>query len=293
MSTMTDPITGERFEYRTRGDWGAQAARARYALASSSQGLKDHWVVAGEPASISAVDSLARQIQHQHKNILEWYDYAYNFSWGAIGDKGFIVEGRGFGIANGAQGGGSHCHALSWYGGGKYPEGTPPGGAPGSAAYRARLCIERNIAANGFAVSPNTVHRMEASTACPGDAIEGWVLGGKPVSGVTPPAPKPPKPPADDCKYAHQTPRALRYSTPLIYGDDVAEWQFLMNLNMGANQAAWIVVDGYFGRQSEQATKSFQNHMRTYFNASVTVDGVVGAQTRGLLCSELNRKGYW
>ncbi len=299
MSTLVDPVTGEQFEYRLRGDWGAQSATQRYALANSNQGIKDHWIAGAPPPTIAQVDAMARSIQHNHIHTQGWFDYAYNHSYGTTADgKGYIVEGRGFGIANGAQGGGHECHAISWYGG--YP--YPPGGGPDDAGYRARLCIERVIEAQGFNVTPNTGHRQETATACPGDEIMHWLSHGKPIKGAPPTPPPAPKPHPgggmdDELKYWRPDQTRNLYSTDPMMGlpdgdFDVAEFQYTGNLTTNG-QEWWTDVDGKYGDDTERLCRLVQTWGLFSGLYSGKVDGIAGKGTRHVVVATLNAKGIW
>ena len=100
-----------------------------------------------------------------------------------------------------------------------------------------------------------------------------------------------PSAPASTGDYKHQTGRTLRVTQPHMTGDDVAEWQFLMNVNSG-DPSKYIDVDGVYGPATAHQTQLFQNHYAMFFEP-IDVDGAVGPQTREALKSELIRKGIW
>jgi peptidoglycan hydrolase-like protein with peptidoglycan-binding domain len=66
--------------------------------------------------------------------------------------------------------------------------------------------------------------------------------------------------------------RLLRFTTPLMTGDDIAEIQRALN-KMGFN----LQPDGVFGRSTEAAVRRFQQQTR------LTADGIVGNATRAAL----------
>jgi peptidoglycan hydrolase-like protein with peptidoglycan-binding domain len=67
-------------------------------------------------------------------------------------------------------------------------------------------------------------------------------------------------------------------------GPAVEKWQKDLNRWLAAErpERAQLVVDGIFGRRTERATRSFQKAM------NLTVDGIVGPQTRAAMEDYLN-----
>jgi peptidoglycan hydrolase-like protein with peptidoglycan-binding domain len=67
-------------------------------------------------------------------------------------------------------------------------------------------------------------------------------------------------------------------------GPAVEKWQEDLNrwLENERPQRTQLVVDGIFGRRTERATRAFQKAM------NLTVDGIVGPQTRAAMKDYLN-----
>jgi peptidoglycan hydrolase-like protein with peptidoglycan-binding domain len=90
--------------------------------------------------------------------------------------------------------------------------------------------------------------------------------------------------------YKNQTGRILKNG---MTGKDVAEWQFILNVNNGTHHDKWVTVDGDFGPATERATKEFQSTYNIFWDPNIDVDGRVGPQTLKAMEKVLKDKGVW
>lgn len=288
-ATLVNPKTGAAHRLVTRAEWRAGAPRARYALASTDDGTFDHWAVVKPTTTIKAGSAVMRAIQSYHRDTLGWFDFAYSF---AYDDAGNIFEGRGWGIANGATTGfGSSSHAFVYLGGALKPDGSGERYQPTDRALEALFALEAHEDALYGAGKPIRPHLRVAATGCPGPVVTGYVEGPllRLLDTPTPGAPEKPLPAPDACRYQHQGDRALRRG---LVGKDVAEWQFLLNVANGPDRSHWLAVDGDFGPATEKETRRLQSIYRFFFDP-ITVDGIVGPDTRRALCDVLRVRGAW
>ncbi|HUW00748.1 MAG TPA: N-acetylmuramoyl-L-alanine amidase [Acidimicrobiales bacterium] len=246
MSTLTDPLTGEKFSYLTRAEWGARPPKYRNGLASTANGVFMHHTV----TSIAPAASIWRAVQNFHMDTRGWADVAYSFGIDVV--TGQILEGRGIGIAGGHTAGyNSSSHAICWI-------ANTDDVNPTAAAKRAWLAVLHTIEAR-YGNGPERGHRDVAQTGCPGGYGYTWLKAGFPTSGSPgePPPPPPPPPPS-----------GTRVLAKGMVGDDVKQWQTRL-----AGRGYWIAADGAFGDLTEGVTKWFQEGRK------IDVDGKVGPQT--------------
>jgi hypothetical protein len=108
----------------------------------------------------------------------DWSDIAYNF---LVCPHGYIFEGRGLNVINGANGtntANQNSHAICMLAG----EGND---FPDVEKQAFRECV-RYISAHTKAPDQCVGHRDHKSTACPGDVRYNWIHQGMPVSTTTP-----------------------------------------------------------------------------------------------------------
>lgn len=252
MSTLTDPVTGETFEFRTRAEWGARAPRYRNAIWNTSGGTFMHHTVTGT----APADAIVRGVQNYHMDANGWSDIAYSWLIDVI--NGVIYEGRGLGIAGGHTYGYNHTsHAICWIANTNEVN-------PTEVAKRAWLAVLHTIESH-YGQGPRRGHRDVATTACPGGFGYTWLAQGFPLST---PDPTPPPPPAPE-PTPPPAPRVLGFGDT---GDDVKQWQTRL-----AQRGYWIAADGIFGSLTEGITKWFQEAR------GVGADGLVGPQTRAAM----------
>ncbi len=129
--------------------------------------------------------ALWRGIQAFHMDSRGWNDIAYNFG---ICQHGYVFEGRGLNIRNGANGtneGNKTSHCIMMMAGPGNPFGVEE-----KAAFRD--CV-KYVSEHTSAPYSAIGHRDWHSTECPGDARYEWIRGGMKLSGGTPPIPQPTK----------------------------------------------------------------------------------------------------
>lgn len=225
-----------------------------------------------------------RTIQNFHMNGA-YSDIAYN---DVACPHGYVFEGRGLGVANGASGttaANTHRYAV-----------CALVGQGDGIANMPELFDALNAALTGYCLfggahsSPASGHRDVVATACPGDIIDAWAdrwsLG---IPIPAPPAPGPAPAPGPGVDW-HAIRVAIARKVegevavgPLLRlgsrGGEVTSWQHALNLTVGAN----LAPDGDFGRLTRTATGGFQ------YVASIGVDGVVGPQSRGAMVTALKK----
>lgn len=122
-----------------------------------------------------------RGIQAYHMDSQRWADIAYNF---VVCPHGYVFEGRGWGnrsAANGTNAANGSYLAVCYLGG----EGDPFTQEAKNAFWDCRIEWER-LRGRKADIKP---HSAFLSTACPGNAIRGWIALG--MGGTVPPAPPP------------------------------------------------------------------------------------------------------
>jgi hypothetical protein len=288
MSEMVNPISGKKHALVSRSDSRLRAPRQRYALASTAAGTFTHYDYARPTSSLEEGKARALWIQSFHMDTNGWFDAAYNFG---VDNSGRIYELRGWGIANGAtMGYGSTSHAFVWFGG-------FGGTQPTNAALDALFCLEATEDVLYARGRPHRPHLRVNPTSCPGPTLVNWcdnrlapLLAGSPAP--RPPAPAPsPVPAPSRCKWKHQQARVLR-PNPITRGNDAAEWQFILNVANGTDRHRWVAVDGAYGPATAAETRRAQQIYSTFFRP-ISVDGIVGQQTRNAMCEMLIAKGIW
>jgi len=220
-----------------------------------------------------------RVIQNYHMNN-NYSDIAYNE---IPCPHGWIFEGRGYGVANGASGtthANTHRYAVCALVGLGDPIAQMPDlfDALNASFTGAHLF-------GGAPARPGSGHRDVVATMCPGDVIDRWADAwsyGAPI-----PAPAPAPGPAPDW-------RALRRWLAGVYGAEVAHgptlrlgsrghevtsWQHALNLASGAN----LATDGHFGPQTRAKTVAFQRFL------GIAADGIVGPQSRRTMVAALGQ----
>lgn len=224
-------------------------------------------------------DRMVRSIQNFHltTNRENYSDIAYNF---VVSPSGLLYEARGRSFRSGAQAGGNASSLAICYIGGP----TTHFSNVAQDAFKA--------AATGIA-GPWHPHSFWLPTGCPGDFIRAWIKagapGGKPC--VCPPPMVPPptlggKPSELVAQLEEQNRRGvvLKYNRTKVV-EDVREVQRALNEVSNAH----LIADGVFGVHTQGAVFDLQNFWRAA-GAKISVDGVVGNQTRGLLLFALKKR---
>ena len=257
MSILTDPVSGEQFNYLTRGEWGARKPRRRGGLVSTTNGTFMHHTVTGTAPSAS----IWRGVQNYHMDGRGWNDIAYSFGVDVV--TGQILEGRGLGVAGGhTRNFNSTSHAITWI-------ANTDNVDPSPQAKRAWLAVLRTIEAH-YGQGPRRGHRDVAKTGCPGRHGYDWLRAGFPTS-TGAPAPPQPKPTAKPKPKPTAKPKPSSSSGMLKRGSKGSQVKSLQSrLNkLGAK----LAEDGDFGPATEFAVKQFQQFW------GLLVDGIVGPKT--------------
>jgi peptidoglycan hydrolase-like protein with peptidoglycan-binding domain len=123
-----------------------------------------------------------------------------------------------------------------------------------------------HIHAGGLRHWVHSQHAMEALLSIiTGETWASYFARTKDPIGSSTPAPAPPPPPPSHPRWPG---RVLRLTSPLMVGLDVRQWQSQMH-----GRGWTISVDGYYGTQSRNVCRAFQEEKH------LQVDGEVGPQT--------------
>jgi len=269
VSTLTDPVTGEVFQYVTRGEWGARAARYVNALVSLANGIFGHHTVT--PTQPSA--SLWRGIQNFHMDSRGWSDIAYSFGYD---QDGVIYEGRGWDRSGGHTAGyNSTSYAFCFI-------GNSDNDRPSDKAFRAFTCLHR-LTAERQGPAGVRGHRDVNPTSCPGSIVYAWIAAGMPVTGAPGPAPAPtpdpapapapaPAPPPPPTDLLNQVIRKGSSAEAIVTMQGQLAWWGLYPKDQ---------LDGLWGPNTEGAVRQLQTNLNNDGFDAGAVDGVWGPQTYG------------
>lgn len=236
-----------------RAEWGARSPRYvnRSPMASTPTGhYNGPTVRVGGSTSFGheRCAQLVRGTQNFHMDSRGWSDIAYNF---VICPHGYIFEGRGLRVINGANGtnaGNRTSHAVMWLAG----EENPFTAEEKRAYVDAIAYIDYNTDAPFGSIG----HRDHKATACPGQERYDWIRAGMPVDGGSTPNPPPSGSANPTLKLGSR-------------GPDVTNIQNVILHKAGGN----ITVDGIFGPATERRVKEVQ----AFFG--LAADGIVGPKT--------------
>lgn len=171
---LTDPVTSEPFRYVRQREWmRGETFRQLNRLQTMDAGAFYHWRAhVNGPLSFEGFLAEMLAIHRFHRFGRGWFGFAYNLSCadGVRDEHGLRVigEGRGFGVANGAQPLGGHSLAMVRF------ESTLDVHPDAQAA---RLCVAR-IVDQRYGPSRDRPHRSVQATSCPGDAEAKWIDAG-------------------------------------------------------------------------------------------------------------------
>lgn len=240
-------------ELVTRNEWGARSPK-RITKGDLNDESTLHWngltiKVGGKTTwDHSKCAGLVRGIQNYHMDANKWNDIAYNF---IPCPHGYIFEGRGLDVVNGANGtnsGNRSSHAIMNLAGAENPFTNEEKTAN-------RECVVYISKATGARQSLKG-HRDHKATACPGDERYSWAHSGM-IGGGSTPTPKP-NPPATD--------------EPLLKvgsrSDSVRRVQGVLR-DLGMR----LAVDGMFGAVTKERVRDLQR------NHGLVADGIVGPKT--------------
>lgn len=173
-------------KFVTRAQTGLRAPK-RVSRGTLSKPSTGHWngptvTVGGSPIfDHKYCAGLWRGIQAFHMDSRGWNDIAYNFG---ICQHGYIYEGRGLNVWNGANGtneGNQTSHAIMMMAGAGNPFNVVE-----KAAFRDCVkYVDERTAAPYAAIG----HRDHKSTECPGGARYDWIRGGMRLA-ISPDVPK-------------------------------------------------------------------------------------------------------
>lgn len=157
-------------DYVSRAQWKARRPR-QVVRQDRSVGMVVHGSVTGtsDPAAIM------RGIQNDHmlKKVPPWLDIAYNW---AVSLEGDIYEGRGWGVADGADMGlGKTMFSVCYLG-------------RNEAGDAAKQAINRVIAEHDRRYGAGIVkgHGEINKTTCPDSNLQSWINNGRPTAAVAP-----------------------------------------------------------------------------------------------------------
>ena len=101
------------------------------------------------------------------------------------------------------------------------------------------------------------------------------------------------QPPKPKSHYRHYDGAVLTTKLRKTKRNDVAEVQFLLNLNNGSDHAHWVNVDGLFGPATSAEVQRFQKIYNIFWEPSIDQDGMFGPKTAAALEKILVKKGIW
>lgn len=154
MSTMTDPVTGEKFTFLTRAELRLRAPRHVSKIRNTLDGDFIHHAV----SPTAPEEAVWRSTQNYHMDAKRWSDIAYSFGWT---NSGHILEGRGWGAAGGHTQDHNHSsHAFCFV-------GNTDNDLITDAAKRACLCLVRTSRAR-YGHNLLRGHGEVGQTGCPG-----------------------------------------------------------------------------------------------------------------------------
>lgn len=178
---------GSAMKFVSRSEWGARRPKGQTPAPGMTRGIGVHWLGGGQgPTDHDECAAKMREIQDFHMGPQRgWADFAYN---AGVCCHGYVFEGRGPGVRNAANGGGTHqgydanagWFAIIYLNGTDGPDLTPEGmdGINDAAEW------------SGAGGGNWLGHGDFLSTECPGDETYGWVHAGHP-RGTTAPSPNP------------------------------------------------------------------------------------------------------
>lgn len=152
--------------------WGGRPAKRTPVVHVPSQGVAIHWVgpALGYYSEASAKYKV-QAIQAYHMDSKGWSDIAYNFF---VDRYGNVYEGRGWNVANGAQGG--------YYNNREYYAICYLGGIGEQFTEEAKAAINMLILMGWSKGAGRKVvgHKDLKATSCPGPDIYSWIYSGRP-----------------------------------------------------------------------------------------------------------------
>lgn len=236
----------------TRAAWSAEPARSvAYYDPSKIEGITVHHSAGKVGSSEQEVFKAVRAIQRFHKNRSSkpFHDIAYNF---LISQTGLVIEGRGFGIQQGASNGWNKTTIAVCF----LADFTTE--VPTSAAINAFTKLRQCVLEKMPQATKVRPHRLApgAATACPGikmDAIFDRLLGSP--SGV---------------KTIEARPTVALQTG--FSGEEVAWLQRRLN-RVSICPSEPLIEDGRFGPKTRSAVIKFQKW------SGLASDGIFGAQS--------------
>lgn len=254
----------------SRGEWGARPPKSRSPMLAPLGESVVHWEGPQLWAGVNVHDlathdrcaAKVRGIQNFHMGGI-YADIAYNH---VACPHGYVFEGRGGGIANGANGNthiNSHRYAVCALLGQNDPI-TPD--LLDALAWTLGVYV-------AIAGAPNAAdgHRDVNTTACPGEELHWWAnawhAGAVPMPGPQPP-PQPLPAPGPIGSFPPWPGRVLRLTKPMMRGSDIGTYQDRL-----AKRGWKIDVDCTFGPQTDRIVRAFQREK------GLLVDGKVGPVT--------------
>lgn len=257
---MTARIAG----FVSRAEAGLRAPRSvSRSITPKYGGVGVHYGGPRQPAADPGSDharcvSTWRSWQRYHMDNKGWSDIAYT---GGYCNHGYAFAGRGAGVrtaANGTNSGNQNWYAVTWIGG----DGQTPSAAAVDALEWWVAALREQGAGRGC-----KPHNWFKATGCPGNPLRRHAgrLDGQDVSSPPP---------------GRLGDRILALTDPMTQGEDVREWQTLLNR---WRPEAQLTTDGVFGPTTNHWTHVFMRDVM-----GVTTDAPrVGPKTVAAMRDEL------
>ena len=176
---LTDPVTGERFEFVTRAEWGARPARWSSRMTRFDGSYSHHGVSSQQPSR-----SIWRGYQSWHMDGNGWPDIGYTHGYD---DNAVIYEGRGWTTT------GAHTYGFNEVSLGYCYIGNSDRVPPPPKALRALWCLirlgEQQWGRQGYVRDHREGGQISGSaTSCPGSGLYGKAAEVR--NGPVPPPPE-------------------------------------------------------------------------------------------------------
>lgn len=277
---------GQGVTYHERADVGLPPNTAPPLYLPGVKGKVGHYTT-GQELGRDDIAAWARQIDYQHRVINGW-ENGFAYCWGVARDRnpelGHIIEGRAWSVGGHTRGHNSTLVAFVFFGNDDLGiEDLTPG------VKRALAMLDGLIDLHLGRSVPRSGHRDWSPTACPGDEMYRWwtapQLAVPEYRGSAGHVPEPlPTVPRPNLEVPHHPGSYDRAKPTMSYGYVGTQ---VVHLQRGLNLFdARLLDDGVYGRNTARAVKNFQRWW------GLTVDGIYGPQTAGVLDWAMRTIGY-
>ena len=177
---LTDPVTGEQFQFVTRAEWGARPPKWSSGMSRFEGSYSHHGVSSQQPSA-----SIWKGYQSWHMDGNGWPDIGYTHGYD---DAGVIYEGRGWRTT------GAHTYGFNEISLGYCYIGNSDKVPPPPKALRALWCLirlgEQQWGRQGYVRDHREGGQISGSgTSCPGGGLYGKAAEVR--NTPTPPTPEP------------------------------------------------------------------------------------------------------